>query len=166
MGVKEMWMSHRCVYSVCGQGMCSCRHCISLPPAKRKCLLIRLWAQRQRKVLLYRLEGKFWPFSKKHTYLSSYWVQAGGNGEVLLSRERKKTNYDISTELYRQKLNICSEASRNIIQARRDSAVICCPCVPSGSEEERQTTCSYHSSVQKVQHTKAVFMESTVPLLF
>lgn len=64
-----------------------------------------------------------------------------------------------------KKLNICSEASCNITQARGDSAVICCPCVPSGSKEERQTTCSHHSSAHKVLHTKAASMESTVPLL-
>lgn len=71
----------------------------------------------------------------------------GGNGEGLLLREREERNYDISIALYRQELNICSEASCNIIQAGGDSAVICYPCVPSGGEEKRQTTCSYHNFV-------------------
>lgn len=65
---------------------------------------------------------------------------------MLSSREREERNYN-SITLQRQELNICSEASCNIIQVRGDSAVICYPCVPSGSEEGRQTTYSYHSSV-------------------
>lgn len=66
---------------------------------------------------------------------------------MLLLREREERNYYISVVLYRQELNICSEALCNIIQGRGDSAVICYPCVPSGGEEERQTTCSNHISV-------------------
>lgn len=73
---------------------------------------------------------------------SLYRGLAGGNGAVHSSREREARNYDISW----QELNICSEASNNIIQERGDSAVICYPCVPSGREEERQRICSYHDS--------------------
>lgn len=94
-----------------------------------------------------RLKGKLWSLSEKHTEPSSNWVQAGGNGEVLLSHGREERNYDISIVLFRQELNICSEASCNIIQVRGDSAVMCYLCVPSGSEEERQTSCSYHNFI-------------------
>lgn len=59
---------------------------------------------------------------------------------------REERNY-IGVVLYRQELNICSEALCNIIQTRSDRASYVVPRVPSGSEEERQTTCSYHNSV-------------------
>lgn len=120
--------------------MCSFRHSISLLPVKRHCPLIRLWAQWQRKVLLDCLEGNFWTITEKHTEPSSYWVQAGENEEVLLSREREGRNYDLSIALSCLRLNICTEALCNIIQARGDSTVICYPCVPSESKEERQAT--------------------------
>lgn len=84
--------------------------------------------------------------------------------------KREERNYFISTELNRQELNICSEASSNIIQVRGDSTVIRYPCVSFGSKENRQRTCIYHSSILLTTldtlRKKALSMESMIPLLF
>lgn len=163
--VDESQVCLQCV-CVCGWGMCSCRHALLyLQPKDTSCWLVYSLRDRGR------CRTSSDP-SVRNRHGAKFIQARGGNGEVRLSREREGRNYDISIARCRQELNICSEASSNIIQERGVNGVICYPCVPSGREEERQRTCSHHRSILLITlHTlrkvaASVSVVSTVPLLF
>lgn len=149
MGVKETWMSHRCVYSMC---VCVGRECAPVVIAFL-CLQLKDMASwsvyglsnRGRSCWTDIMASSDWSVRNLHR---AEFKTGSGRGEMDSSFCRVKwRNYDISLTLHRQKLNICSEASSNIFQVRGVGAVICYPCVPSGSGEERQRSCSYYNAV-------------------